>query len=53
MAGRVRQPFDELAFEKYLSEHVPEIVTPVDVQQVSEDAAGQLCQDTLRNLSSD
>lgn len=34
MAGRVRQPIDERALEKYLSDNVPEIKTPVEVKQV-------------------
>jgi hypothetical protein len=34
MAGAVRQPFDEAAFEKYLLEHVPEIQTPIQLKQV-------------------
>lgn len=35
MAGRVRQPIDEAAFEKYISENVPAIKTPFDLKQVS------------------
>jgi hypothetical protein len=35
MAGAVRQPIDEKAFEKYLQENVPVIKTPVDLKQVS------------------
>lgn len=34
MAGRVRQPIDEKAFSKYLSEHVPEIKLPIELKQV-------------------
>lgn len=34
MAGAVRQPFDEAAFERYLLEHVPEIQTPIQLKQV-------------------
>ena len=34
MAGRVRQPIDERAFEKYLSENVPAVKTPVELKQV-------------------
>ncbi|KAH7170763.1 kinase-like domain-containing protein [Dactylonectria macrodidyma] len=33
MAGRVRQPIDEAAFERYISEHVPAIKTPIDLKQ--------------------
>ncbi|KAI5466264.1 kinase-like domain-containing protein [Mariannaea sp. PMI_226] len=33
MAGRVRQPIDEAAFQKYVSENVPEIKTPIDLKQ--------------------
>lgn len=36
MAGRVRQPIDEAALEKYISDNVPEIKTPIDLKQVSE-----------------
>lgn len=35
MAGAVRQPIDEKAFEKFLQENVPIIKTPVDLKQVS------------------
>ena len=35
MAGRVRQPIDEKALEKFLSEHVPEIKGPIELKQVS------------------
>lgn len=35
MAGRIRQPVDEVALEKYISEHVPTIKTPIDLKQVS------------------
>lgn len=35
MAGRIRQPVDEAALEKYISEHVPTIKTPIDLKQVS------------------
>lgn len=34
MAGAVRQPFDEAAFERYLLEHVPEIQAPIRLKQV-------------------
>lgn len=34
MAGRVRQPIDEVAFQRYLSEHVPAIKLPVELKQV-------------------
>ncbi|VUC19823.1 unnamed protein product [Clonostachys rosea] len=33
MAGRVRQPIDERAFTAYLSSHVPEIKTPIELKQ--------------------
>ena len=35
MAGRVRQPIDEKAFEKFLADNVPEIKTPIELKQVS------------------
>lgn len=35
MAGRIRQPVDEKAFEKFISENVPDIKTPIDLKQVS------------------
>lgn len=35
MAGRVRQPIDEKALEKYLRDNVPEVKTPVELKQVS------------------
>lgn len=35
MAGRVRQPIDVAALEKYISQNVPVIKTPIDVKQVS------------------
>lgn len=35
MAGRVRQSIDEKAFEKYLSENVPAVKTPIELKQVS------------------
>jgi hypothetical protein len=34
MAGAVRQPIDIPALERYISQHVPEIQTPIDVKQV-------------------
>lgn len=34
MAGQVRQPIDEKAFEKYLSENVPTVKTPIELKQV-------------------
>jgi acyl-CoA dehydrogenase len=34
MAGRVRQPIEEKAFEKYLSENVPAVKTPIELKQV-------------------
>ncbi|KIE03403.1 acyl-CoA dehydrogenase family member 11, partial [Metarhizium majus ARSEF 297] len=33
MAGRVRQPIDEVAFSKFLGENVPEIKLPIDLKQ--------------------
>ncbi|KAI1192670.1 phosphotransferase enzyme family protein [Nemania serpens] len=33
MAGRVRHPIDVKALEKYLAQHVPEILGPLDVKQ--------------------
>ncbi|KAJ4271710.1 hypothetical protein NW762_000415 [Fusarium torreyae] len=33
MAGRVRQPVDEAALEKYISDNVPAIKTPIDLKQ--------------------
>ncbi|KAI0178438.1 kinase-like domain-containing protein [Pestalotiopsis sp. NC0098] len=33
MAGRVRQPIDVAALEKYIQRHVPEIQTPLEVKQ--------------------
>ncbi|PNP77508.1 hypothetical protein FNYG_09384 [Fusarium nygamai] len=33
MAGRIRQPVDEAVLEKYISEHVPTIKTPIDLKQ--------------------
>ncbi|KAL5364745.1 kinase-like domain-containing protein [Aspergillus floccosus] len=33
MAGAVRQPIDIPALERYISQHVPEIQTPIDVKQ--------------------
>ena len=35
MAGRVRQPIDERALEKFLSENVPAVKIPIDLKQVS------------------
>lgn len=35
MAGRVRQPIDLVAFEKYVTENVPAIKTPIELKQVS------------------
>jgi len=35
MAGAVRQPIDEKAFEKFLQENVPVIKTPIDLKQAS------------------
>jgi aminoglycoside phosphotransferase (APT) family kinase protein len=34
MAGRVRQPIDTRALEKWISKHVPEIEVPLDIKQV-------------------
>lgn len=39
MAGRVRQPIDEAALEKYISSNVPEIKTPIDLKQVRDSMA--------------
>lgn len=36
MAGKVRQPIDLKALEKYIDKHVPEIKTPLDLKQVYE-----------------
>lgn len=36
MAGKVRQPIDLKALEKYIDENVPEIKTPLDIKQVRE-----------------
>lgn len=33
MAGRVRQPIDVEALEKYIGQNVPQIKTPLDVKQ--------------------
>jgi acyl-CoA dehydrogenase len=33
MAGRVRQPIDQKAFERFLETNVPEIKTPIDLKQ--------------------
>ncbi|KFZ00453.1 hypothetical protein V498_00077 [Pseudogymnoascus sp. VKM F-4517 (FW-2822)] len=33
MAGAIRQPIDIPALERYISQHVPEIMIPVDVKQ--------------------
>jgi len=35
MAGPVRQPIDQQALEAYLQKHVPEVRTPVTIQQAS------------------
>lgn len=35
MAGNMRQPIDVPSLERYLSQNVPEIKTPVDVKQAS------------------
>lgn len=35
MAGRIRQPVDERALEKFISDNVPDIKTPIDLKQVS------------------
>lgn len=34
MAGRVRQPIDLEAFEKYIIKNMPEIKTPIELKQV-------------------
>lgn len=34
MAGKVRQPIDLKALEKYIDQNVPEIKTPLDLKQV-------------------
>jgi len=34
MAGEMRQPIDIPALERYIEKHVPEIETPLQVQQV-------------------
>lgn len=34
MAGRVRQPIDLDAFQKYLESNVPQIKTPIQLRQV-------------------
>ena len=35
MAGRVRQPIDERALEKFLADNVPAVKTPIELKQVS------------------
>ena len=35
MAGRVRQPIDERALEKFLADNVPAVKTPIGLKQVS------------------
>jgi hypothetical protein len=34
MAGVVRQPIDVQSLERFISQNVPEIKTPIDVKQV-------------------
>jgi hypothetical protein len=34
MAGRIRQPIDVPALERYIEKNVPAIKTPIDVKQV-------------------
>lgn len=36
MAGRVRQPIDIGALEKWISQNVPQIEVPLDVKQVGQ-----------------
>jgi hypothetical protein len=35
MAGRIRQPIDTKALERYITDNVPDIQVPIDVKQVS------------------
>lgn len=35
MAGIVRQPIDEKSLERFISQNVPEIKTPIDIKQVN------------------
>jgi hypothetical protein len=39
MAGIVRQPIDIQSLERFISQNVPEIKTPIDIKQVSFPAA--------------
>jgi hypothetical protein len=34
MAGVVRQPIDVQSLERFISQNVPEIKTPIDIKQV-------------------
>lgn len=34
MAGRVRQPIDQVALESFLLDNVPEIKAPIQLKQV-------------------
>jgi hypothetical protein len=38
MAGRVRQPIDLWALERWISKNVPQIEVPLDVKQVRPDS---------------
>jgi hypothetical protein len=40
MAGRIRQPIDVKALERYVASNVPDIKVPIEVKQVSS-ARGQ------------
>jgi hypothetical protein len=46
MAGIVRQPIDVKSLERYLSQNVPEIKTPIDLKQVR-----SAPRTTLKNIS--
>jgi hypothetical protein len=43
MAGRVRQPINVGALEKWISKHVPEIEVPLDVKQVIQEGPSAAC----------
>ncbi|KAK5990477.1 putative acyl-CoA dehydrogenase IBR3 [Cladobotryum mycophilum] len=50
MAGVVRQPIDEKAFEKFVSENVPVIKTPIELKQFGFEAPGKLLSKTAHQV---
>jgi len=41
MAGAIRQPIDIAALQRYITQNVPQIKTPIEVKQVGDDSQSE------------